>query len=63
MMSFYEIFEKALINAEIEKQNKNKKYKAMRAYREELIKQGIDKEVADVMSKTFFDYGLIKPAV
>lgn len=63
MMSFYEIFEKALSNAEMKNKTKIKNNKAMKAYREELIKQGIDKEVADVMSKTFFDYGLIKPVV
>lgn len=63
MMSFYEIFEKALINAEIEKQDKNKEYVAMKAYKKELIKQGIDKDVADVMCKTFFDYDILKPVV
>ena len=36
---------------------------AKKAYKEELIKQGIDKEIAEIMAKTFTEYGIIKPVV
>lgn len=35
----------------------------MRAYKKDLIEQGIDKEVAEVMAKTFVEYQTIKPVV
>ena len=53
-------FNKALVNAEIEKQNKEAKKNAKRAYINDLVKQGIDKEMAKVMANTFFEYGLVK---
>lgn len=34
-----------------------------KAYKENLIKQGIDKELAEIMAKTFLEYGIIKPVV
>lgn len=36
---------------------------AKKAYKADLIKQGIDKELAEVMAKTFVSYGIIKPVV
>lgn len=36
---------------------------AMKAYKNELIKQGVEKEVAEVMAKVFVDSGIIKPVV
>lgn len=35
----------------------------MRTYKKDLIEQGIDKEVAEVMAKTFVEYQIIKPVV
>lgn len=37
--------------------------KAKAAYKKELMKQGIDKEIAEVMAETFLEYGIIKPVV
>lgn len=36
---------------------------AKKAYKENLIKQGIDKEIAEVMAETFLEYGIIKSVV
>jgi hypothetical protein len=36
---------------------------ANKAYKANLIKQGIDKEFAEVMAKVFTDYEIIKPVV
>lgn len=36
---------------------------AKKAYKEDLIKQGIDKELAETMAKVFTEYGIIKPVV
>lgn len=36
---------------------------AKKAYKENLIKQGIDKEIAETMAKVFTEYGIIKPVV
>lgn len=36
---------------------------AINAYVKELIEQGIDKELAKVMAKSFFDAGLLAPVV
>ena len=33
---------------------------AKRAYKQDLIKQGIDKEIAEVMASVFIEYGIIK---
>ena len=35
--------------------------RAKKAYKEDLIKQGIDKELAEVMANTFIECGIIKP--
>ena len=37
--------------------------KAKKAYKEDLIKQGIDKELAEIMAKTFIEYEIVKPVV
>lgn len=37
--------------------------KAKKAYKEDLIKQGIDKELAEIMAKTFIEYQIVKPVV
>lgn len=36
---------------------------ARKAYKADLIKQGIDKELAEVMAKTFVEYKVIAPVV
>ena len=36
---------------------------AKKAYKADLIKQGIDREIAEAMAKAFLEYGLIKPVV
>lgn len=36
---------------------------AKRAYEQDLIKQGIDKETAEVMASVFIEYDIIKPVV
>ncbi len=36
---------------------------ARKAYKEDLIRQGIDKEIAEVMAKTFTEYSIVKPVV
>lgn len=36
---------------------------ARKSYKEDLIKQGIDKEIAEVMAKTFLGYKIIVPVV
>ena len=36
---------------------------AMKAYKNDLIKQGIEKEIAEVMAKVFVECGIIKPVV
>lgn len=37
--------------------------RAKKAYKEDLIKQGIDKELAEIMSKTFIEYQIVRPVV
>lgn len=37
--------------------------RAKKAYREDLIKQGIDKELAEIMAKTFIEYQIVRPVV
>lgn len=37
--------------------------KAKKAYKEDLIKQGIDKELAEIMAKTFIEYQIVRPVV
>ena len=36
---------------------------AKKAYKAELIAQGVDKNLAEIMAKTFLEYGIIKPVV
>ena len=36
---------------------------AKKAYKADLIAQGIDKELAEIMARTFTEYGIIKPVV
>lgn len=37
--------------------------RAKKAYKEDLIKQGIDKELAENMAKTFIEYQIVRPVV
>lgn len=37
--------------------------RAKKAYKEDLIKQGIDKELAEIMAKTFVEYQIVRPIV
>lgn len=36
---------------------------AQKAYEKDLIAQGVDKETAKIMAKTFVEYGIVKPVV
>lgn len=36
---------------------------AKKAYKENLIKSGVDKETAEIMAKVFTEYGIVKPVV
>lgn len=55
-----EVFNKALANVEMEQQAKAKEKAAKKAYIADLVKQGIDKELAKVMANVSFEYGLAK---
>lgn len=37
--------------------------RAKKAYKEDLIKQGIDKELAEIMAKTFVEYQIVRLVV
>lgn len=37
--------------------------RAKKAYKEDLIKQGIDKELVEIMAKTFIEYQIVRPVV
>lgn len=37
--------------------------RAKKAYKEDLIKQDIDKELAEIMAKTFIEYQIVRPVV
>lgn len=37
--------------------------KAGKSYKQDLIKQGVDKETAEIMASVFVEYGIIKPVV
>lgn len=37
--------------------------RAKKAYKEDLIKQSIDKELAEIMAKTFVEYQIVRPVV
>lgn len=37
--------------------------RAKKAYKEDLIKHGIDKELAEIMAKTFIEYQIVRPVV
>lgn len=37
--------------------------RAKKAYKDDLIKQGVDKELAEIMAKTFIEYQIIRPVV
>ena len=37
--------------------------RARKVYKEDLIKQGIDKELAEIMAKTFIEYQIVRPVV
>ena len=54
------MFERAMMNAEIETQNKVAQRQAKKAYIEDLVKQGVDREVAKVMAQVNFEYGIVK---
>lgn len=53
-------FNKALINAEIEKQTKDQIKKAKAKYIKDLIAEGIDKQMAKIMADVDFEYGIVK---
>lgn len=36
---------------------------AKKAYKADLIAQGIDKEIAEIMAKTFVEYKIVNPVV
>lgn len=36
---------------------------AKKAYKKELIEQGVDKDVAETMAQVFVEYGIVRPVV
>lgn len=36
---------------------------AKKAYKEDLIRSGVDKETAETMAKVFTEYGIVRPVV
>ncbi len=58
---FNEALHNANIRHAIETQKKDKVKKAKKAYMDDLVKQGVDKETAKTMAKVFFEYGIVKP--
>ena len=53
-------FETATINAEVEKQNRAAQKAAKKAYINDLMKEGVDKEMAKIMADAMFEYGTVK---
>lgn len=52
-------FEEALVNAEIKEQDKAKIKTSKKAYINDLVKQGVDKEMAKTLANVFFEYGIV----
>lgn len=52
-------FEEALVNAEIKEQDKAKIKNSKKAYINDLVKQGVDKEIAKTLANVFFEYGIV----
>ena len=52
-------FEEALVNAEIKEQDKAKIKNSKKAYINDLVKQGVDKEMAKTLASVFFEYGIV----
>lgn len=52
-------FEEALVNAEIKEQDKAKIKNSKKAYINDLVKQGVDKEMAKTLANVFFEYGIV----
>lgn len=36
---------------------------AKKVYKKDLIEQGVDKEMAEILAQTFVEYGIVKPVV
>lgn len=53
-------FETATINAEVEKQNRAAQKAAKKAYINDLMKEGVDEEMAKIMADAMFEYGIVK---
>ena len=53
-------FETAMINVEVEKQNRSAQKAAKKAYINDLMKEGVDKEMAKIMADAMFEYGIVK---
>ena len=52
-------FEEALVNAEIKEQDKAKIKTSKKAYINDLVKQGVDKEMAKTLANVFLEYGIV----
>lgn len=52
-------FEEALVNAEIKDHDKAKIKTSKIAYINDLVKQGVDKEMAKTLASVFFEYGIV----
>ncbi len=53
-------FETAMINAEVAKQNRAAQKAAKKAYINDLVKAGVDRELAKIMADAMFEYGIVK---
>ena len=53
-------FETAIINAEVKKQSRAAQKTAKKAYINDLMKKGIDRETAKIMADAMFEYGIVK---
>lgn len=58
---FNEALQNANIRHAIETQRKDKVKKAKKAYMDNLIKQGVDKEMAKTITNAMFEAGVVKP--
>lgn len=58
---FNEALQKADIHHAIEKTKKDKVKAGKKAYIDDLVKQGVDKETAKTIANVFFEYGIVKP--
>ena len=52
-------FADALVHAELKDHDKAKIKTSKKAYINDLVKQGVDKEMAKTLASVFFEYGIV----